>query len=79
MRDVIRPLVSSRSIAVYSAPGADDAVRTIGQFRADGHAVGVIAQSQNRKEDQLFELAEIHRTGHLNCIVVQINERSSCV
>jgi hypothetical protein len=56
----------------------DGASRTIRQFGANRHAVCAVAESQNRQEDQLFELAEIHRTYHLNCIVVQIRELSSC-
>ena len=39
----------------------EGASRTIRQFRANCHAVCVVAESQNRQEDQLFELAEIHR------------------
>src|SRR5688572_4847463 len=46
----------------------DGASRTIRQFRANRHAVCVVAESQNRQEDQLFELAEIHRS----CLVMDL-------
>jgi hypothetical protein len=38
---------------VYSAPGATVRSARSASFRANGHAVRVIAESQNRKEDQL--------------------------
>lgn len=50
----------------------DGASRAIRQFRANRHAVCVVAESQNRQKDQLFELAEIRRSRHFNCIVVKI-------
>ena len=37
----------------------DGASRTIRQFRPNRHPVGVIVESQNGKEDQLFELADL--------------------
>ncbi len=49
MRDVIRPLVSSLSNAVYIAPGATLRPARVRQFLADGHAVGVVAEPQNRQ------------------------------
>src|SRR5688572_30644786 len=55
----------------------DGASRTLGQLRADRDAVGVIAETQNREEDQLFQLAEIERRRHLNFIVVQIDLASN--
>jgi hypothetical protein len=56
----------------------DVASCTIRQFRTDGHAIGAIAESEDRKEDQLFEFAQIHPRCHLNCIVVEMRELSSC-
>ncbi len=53
--------------------------RTICQFRANRYTVRIPTESQNRKEDQLLEFTEIQRSSHLNCIVVQIDELSSCV
>ena len=55
----------------------DGASRPGRQFRANRHAVCIVAESQDRQEDQLFELTEIHRIRHFNCIVVQIDELSS--
>ena len=51
MRDVIKPFVSSRSSAVYIAPGATvRPARSASSARMD-HAVGVIAQPKDRQED----------------------------
>lgn len=41
----------------------DTAACAIRKFRADGDAVRVIAESENRKKDELFEFTEIHRNG----------------
>ena len=70
MRDAIRPFGLEALERGVHRTRRDVASRAIRQFSADRHAVRVIAEPENRKEDQLFELAQIQRRRHLNCIVV---------
>jgi hypothetical protein len=56
---------------IHSAPPhqkSDNAIQLTGEPSENG----------NRQENQLFEFAEIQRRSHLNCIVVEMHERSSC-
>ena len=53
---------------------APHCVRRDRQFGADGHAIRVAAESQDRQKNHLFEFPQICGRRHLNCIVVQIKK-----
>jgi hypothetical protein len=44
----------------------------IRQFGADGDAIRVVAEPEDRQKNHLLEFPQIYAWRHLNCIVVQI-------
>src|SRR5205823_3602921 len=54
-------------------PDGQRSFRALFDFAADWHAVGVVAQPKNGKQDDLLEFAEMLAAGHMFCIIEQLH------